>query len=104
MSQDHHPEGYEAVFQAIARAVRQLPEEERSRINAQLGEFTHDLKHLVGLVTGANSVVLRSAPSDESGEQIVEMVKISNHAAAEIDAFIEVIVQHLYLSTRPKLD
>ncbi|MCB2179732.1 hypothetical protein KQH54_01275 [bacterium] len=97
MSEDRSPEQYEAVFMAIAEAVNRLPEEERHQIGAQLGEFTHDFKHLLGLVTGANAVLVRSATTDSVGARIVDMVEISDKAAMELNQFIEVIVNQLYL-------
>lgn len=104
MSQNRNPEQYEAAFQAIAEAVRELSEEEVRRISAQLGEYTHDFKHLLGLVTGANAILLRSVSSDEQGAKMMEMVEIINRSSAQLNAFIEVLVSQLYLPIRPDRD
>lgn len=104
MSEENNLEQYGAVFQLIAAAVQKLPDEQRSRISAQLGEYTHDFKHLLGLVTGANSVLLRSAPSDETGDLIVEMAGISDKAVIELNQLIELIIEQLNLAIQPQED
>lgn len=102
MTQDRNPEQYQAAFGAIAEAVRQMPDDQRREISEQLGRYTHDFKHLLGLVTGANAVLLRSAPADEKSARILEMVEIIEAATLQLDSFIEVLVAKLYLPTRPE--
>jgi geranylgeranyl pyrophosphate synthase len=80
------------AFQRLAVLVNQLPEEERSNIRAALGEFTHDLKHTIGLVTGANVLVSRTV-TDQT--QVAEMVEIIQNASNQIDDLITLMVDQL---------
>ncbi len=104
MSQNRSPEQYQAAFEAIAGAVRQLPDEQRKQIGEQLGEYTHDFKHLLGLVTGANAVLLRVAPADEKGDKMLEMVETIDKASVQLNAYIDMIVSQLYMPIRPESD
>ncbi len=96
MSKDRDLSRYEGVFLELANAASHLSDEEQEQLGAQLGEYTHDLKHILGLVTGANAIILRSAPSDEPGSKIVEMVEIIEDATAELNAYFDVMIDHLY--------
>ena len=88
--------GYSAAFLDIAQAASQLPEDKRVEVSNQLGTYTHDLKHLLGLVTGANEIILRHASSDEPGGKIVEMVEIIQDATIQMDAYFDLLVDNLY--------
>ena len=96
MSDERDLSGYLAAFLEIAQAANQLPENRRAEISNQLGAYTHDLKHLLGLVTGANEIILRRSPSDESVGKIIEMVEIIQDAASQMDAYFDLLVDNLY--------
>jgi hypothetical protein len=80
------------AFRHLAELVNSLPEEERAVILEGLSNYTHDLKHTLGLVTGANALVSRI--SDEDG-QIREMVKIIQSACSQLDDGIMLLVDQL---------
>jgi len=104
MSQERDPERYQATFEVIGNLVRELPDGQRELISEQLGEYTHDLKHLLGLVTGANAVILRVVPTDEKGVKVLEMVETIDKAAGQLNDYIDVIVSQLYLPSLPESD
>ena len=70
------------AFQRLAELVNQLPEEERTALRVALGNYTHDLKHTLGLVTGANALLSRIAADQP---QIMEMAEIIQKASGQID-------------------
>jgi hypothetical protein len=76
----------------LAELVNQLPEEERAIIRAALGEYTHDLKHTIGLVTGANVLVSRTITDDS---HVAEMVEIIQNASIQIDDLVTLMVDQL---------
>lgn len=80
------------AFQRLAELVNQLPEEERADLRFALGNYTHDLKHTIGLVNGANVLVSRTVADQP---QVVEMVEIIQKASSQIDDLITLLVDQL---------
>jgi len=89
-----------SVFLELAELVNSSPLEQRIFIRSQLGEYTHDLKHLLGLVTAANAVLKRNYASDDD-PQFREMVEMIQKAAQKIDAQVDMLTEQLsqYIQT-----
>ena len=80
------------ALQRLAALANQLHEEERAELLSALGEYTHDLKHMLGLVTGANALISRTGTGQE---QIEEMTKIIMNASSQLDEYITLMVEEL---------
>jgi signal transduction histidine kinase len=80
------------AFQRLAELVNQLPDEERAALRAALGRYSHDLKNTLGLVSGSNAILKRTA-SDQP--EIVEMVEIIQKASGQIDDLIMQLADQL---------
>jgi hypothetical protein len=84
------------AFEILAELVNQLPEERRAALRSTLGLYTHDLKHTLGLVTGANGVLLRlDLAGEELADEVREMAEMITHAAGDLDAMVMLLVDHL---------
>lgn len=86
-------EKYASLFQDLAELVNQQPMEHREQTRQLAGEFLHDLKHTLGLITGANALILRDLRGGEEKTQSFEMVKIANDAALKIDAYVDLVTE-----------
>lgn len=80
------------AFLRLAELVNQLPEEERTTLRVALGNYTHDLKSTLGLVTGANALLSRIAADQP---QIMEMAEIIQKGSGQIDELIMVLADQL---------
>lgn len=80
------------AFGQIAEHLNELPPEQRAAFRAQLGEYAHDFKHVLGLVLGANAVLQRD-------EEVVrtqgDMLEVIEDAAKQLDALFELFVHNL---------
>lgn len=88
-------EDFNQAFDKLAELVNQLPLEERTALRSALGIYTHDLKHTLGLVTGANGILLRLDLEREEAKDVREMAGIILQAAGDIDALVMQLVEHL---------
>ena len=94
--EDGRGEDFRLAFEKLAELVNQLPVEERTALRSTLGGYTHDLKHTLGLITGANGILLRLDLADEAqAEEVREMAGMITHAAGDIDAMVMHLVEHL---------
>jgi len=84
-----------AVFMKLAELVNTLSLDERSSVRNELGEYTHDLKHLLGLVTSASAVLRREPAFGEQDSQLAEMVELIDQTIRKIDAQIDVLAESL---------
>ena len=64
----------------------------REHTRRLIGEFLHDIKHQLGLITGANAVIKRDLEMGKQPKQCMEMTQITDEASKKID-------QHLNLVT-----
>jgi hypothetical protein len=92
----------QTVFLQLAELVNSLPPEKRVSIRHFLGEYTHDLKHLIGLVTGANALITRQQSGNANSDVFEEMLAMIEDAAKQIDSQIDRLT--VYLSQRISLD
>jgi signal transduction histidine kinase len=90
---------YERAFQQIAEALRQLPPDQQKTLREQLGNYTHDLKHILGVVTGANALLIRDSHTAGAYGDLLEIIQRS---AGELDDHFEILIQNL--STQIGLD
>jgi len=96
------PDRNRSVFLELAELVNSCPVEQRIFIRSQLGEYTHDLKHLLGLVTGANAVLTKY--TSENDPQFREMVEMIQEAALKIDAQVDLLTEQLSQYIRTETD
>jgi len=96
------PDRNRSVFLELAELVNSCPVEQRIFIRSQLGEYTHDLKHLLGLVTGANAVLTKY--TSENDPQFREMVEMIQEAALKIDAQVDLLTGQLSQYIRTETD
>lgn len=90
------------MFLELAELVNSSPLEQRIFIRSQLGDYTHDLKHLLGLVTGANAVLAKY--TSENDPQFREMVEMIQEAALKIDAQVDLLTEQLSQNIRTETD
>jgi hypothetical protein len=88
-------EKYAPLFQEMAELVNQQPKEKREHTRRLIGEFLHDIKHQLGLVTGANAVILRELNSDREPKQSFEMIEISGNACLTINGYTDLVGENL---------
>ena len=86
---------FSQAFETLAELVNQLSLKERNALRSTLGVYTHDLKHTLGLITGANGILLRLDLEGEEAEDVRQMAGIILQAAGEIDAMVMQLVEHL---------
>ncbi|MBN2045212.1 MAG: hypothetical protein JW757_09350 [Anaerolineales bacterium] len=80
------------AFWRLAALVNGLTAEEQSELKFALGEYTHDLKHTLGLVTGANALISRTAAGQA---KIDEMTRMIEGAARQLDQLTDLMVEEL---------
>ena len=96
MTQPDVPEEeFSQAFEKLAELVNRLSLEERTALRSTFGTYTHDLKHTLGLVTGANGILLRLDLEGEDAKDVREMAGIILQAAGDIDALVMQLVEHL---------
>lgn len=88
-------EKYQAVFTELGELVNTLSLEKRVSIRDGLGNYAHDLKHLIGLVAGANAVLERKHGSALEETELEEMVELIVESAFKIDAQIDLLTTYL---------
>jgi len=85
---------YAPVFKELADLVNQQPAEIRERSRRLVGEFLHDIKDTLGLITGANAVVERDLQDESEPIDSFEMIQIANDASMLVDAYLDLLNQH----------
>ena len=83
------------VFAVLAELINRLPVEERTKLRASLGAYSHDLKNTLGLITGANALIGRNPPQGEAAETVLEMAGIIENATVRMDELIMLLVDDL---------
>jgi len=84
-----------AVFLQLAELVNSLPQAERVSIRRQLGDYAHDLKHQLGLVTSAIALLERYDVSEDAAQQIGELAAVIGEAARQLDGQVDILTAHL---------
>ena len=88
-------EKYRDLFMELSALVNELPIDERALIRARLGDYAHDLKHQLGLVTGANALLERYDFSEDILPEIQELAAVIRDAARQIDDYIDTLTEYL---------
>jgi len=91
---------YQQAFRQIAEALKQLPPDQQKDLREMLGNYTHDLKHTLGLVTGAHSLLVRDANTAGVHADILEIIQ---QAAKELDDHFEILIHNLSNQIGPEL-
>jgi hypothetical protein len=87
-------EKYAPLFQELAELVNQQPKEKREHTRRLIGEFLHDIKHQLGLITGANAVILRELSSEQEPNKSLEMIEISGDASMTINTYVDLVSEN----------
>jgi hypothetical protein len=83
------------LFQELAEMINQQPVETRERTRLLIGEYFHDIKHTLGLITGANTVLQRDLQDGCENFDGTEMIQIANDAAMKINQYIDLLTKNL---------
>lgn len=85
-------EKFREVFQQIADILNQCSPEERAAIRTGLGEYTHDLKHFLGVVLGAQTLMAFDGDTlDKHGD----MLEIIVQSVKDLDGLFEILIHNL---------
>lgn len=88
-------EEFEETFRILSGLVNELSAEDRIKLREKLGAYTHDLKNTIGLVTGANVLISRSAEALNHDTGTLEMTELITSAASRLDDLIMLMVENL---------
>lgn len=88
-------EEYRALFLELSDLVNLLPREKRESVRTKLGDYAHDLKHQLGLVTGANALLERVDVSEDIETEIRELISVIREAVGQIDDHIDTLTEYL---------
>lgn len=80
------------TWRDLAELVNALPVEERERYRAVVGNFMHDMKHTLGLITNANEILRRDVENDPGKSRSLEMLNIIRTGALQMDGYLNTMV------------
>jgi signal transduction histidine kinase len=95
IAENNSSQGIGEVFATLADLINRLPVEERTKLRAGLGAYSHDLKNTLGVITGANALICRIPPQAEAAETVLEMAGIIENATGQMDELIMLLVEDL---------
>ena len=87
-------EKFAPFFRELAEIVNQQPAETRERTRRLIGEYFHDIKHTLGLITGANTIIERDLQNDSELFDSFEMIQISNNASLSISSYVNLVTDN----------
>jgi K+-sensing histidine kinase KdpD len=94
--QEYSTEDFRQAFSTLAGLVNQLPSAQRAELRSQLGAYSHDFKHTLGVVVGANGILLRlNMNGGEETEDVEEMTDMITRATSQLDGLIMLLVESL---------
>lgn len=88
-------EDFRSLFLQLSALVNELPMGKRAKIRAKLGDYSHDLKHQLGLVAGANALLERYNFSEDIDSEIRELAAVIREAVRQIDGHIDALTENL---------
>jgi hypothetical protein len=88
---DVKAEKYGQTFRQLAEIVNQQPEEAREVLRGGFGEYQHDIKHTLGLITGANTIIQRDLEDGCEDFDSAEMIQIVTDAALRINQYVNLL-------------
>ena len=83
---------FSEIFRQIAEYLNRLTPEKRAELRKGLGEYSHDLKHILGVVMGAQSLIQLD---DDSAVKHVEELDISIQSLKDLNAMFDIMVHNL---------
>lgn len=84
---------FEALWQELAGLINELPIERREGYREVLGEFLHDMKHTLGLITNANAILRRDVEGAPEKTRGLEMIKIVQTGATQLNEYLNILVE-----------
>jgi hypothetical protein len=87
-------ETYVQTFWELAEIVNQQPEQTREQVRVLFGDYLHDIKHTLGLVTGANTVLRRNLSSQNKDQENLETLQIADQAAQKISLYLDLLAEN----------
>ena len=94
--QEYTADDFRQAFQTLAGLVNQLPPAQRTELRSQLGAYSHDFKHTLGVVVGANGILLRlNLNGGDETDDVTEMTDMITRATGQLDGLIMLLVESL---------
>jgi hypothetical protein len=93
---DNQTEGkneHAQTWRELAGLVNNLPVEEREQYRAVVGNFMHDMKHTLGLITNANEILRRDVENEPGKSRSLEMLNIIRTGALQMDGYLNTMVE-----------
>lgn len=85
-------EKFSQVFRQVAEILNQCAPEERAAVRADLGDYTHDLKHILGVVLGAQTLMAYDKDLLANHGDELEIIARS---AKDLNSMFELLIQNL---------
>ena len=91
-------ERFREIFQQIAGNLNQCTPEERAAIRTGLGDYTHDLKHILGVVLGAQTLMAFDGDTlEKHGDELDILVQSVKDLDGMFDIFIHTLQSEIVL-------
>jgi hypothetical protein len=83
-------------WREFAEMLNQLPVEEKKRYHALLGQFLHDVKHSLGLISNANELLRRDANAFPDKHRAKEMIGVTRTGFEQLNGYVNVMLRNFY--------
>lgn len=84
---------YTQMWQDLAEVLNRLPIEDQEAYRKVLGEYLHDMKHTLGLITNANEILRRDVGERPERSRSLEMINIIHTGALQLDGYLTTMVE-----------
>jgi nitrogen-specific signal transduction histidine kinase len=82
---------YALFFSQLAELINQQPPDTRADTRRLIGDYLHDIKHTLGLITGANTLIERDLKDESEPFDSFEMLEIANQASMTINQYLNLV-------------
>ena len=88
---------YKEVFLRLTECVNSLPLEERVFIRTELGNYSHDMKHYLGVISGANTLLDRNISLEDRDyqDQDREVIDMIRDSSIELNDYTDLLTEYL---------
>jgi hypothetical protein len=86
---------YRQAFKELADLINRQSPDIREETRRVFGEYLHDIKHTIGLITGATTIILRDLEDGCEDFDSAEMLPIINDAAMRINHYVNLLNETL---------
>ena len=95
MDQIKGADKFEGTWQELSILINQLSQDDKQRLRDSLGEFTHDMKHALGLISSGSELIRRDFASCGHEHKSQEMIDVIHTGFEQANAYLDVIVSNL---------